>query len=315
MYKEIAVPASNLEAKAKLDAHFMRWQELAKYIKQQKGVLPPFLNLQNLQQSIFPLQKWVGLSKSLQLPIFNIHDISRYPALAKFQEAVHKANTNPFIEAVRKVSANPEIKRLQKYFSNLPECTQAALLKLGEYGWYFDLRLSILEIQDLVDALSDGNIEEAESALVEHFENSLHEIEEDISKKFPLREKLIKAAFNAYRRQEYDLAIPVLLAQADGICKEATGKYLFIKERGRTRPEIASYVDQVDEGSYEAALLSPLTKTLPVNASTRERADAFNALNRHQVLHGESLDYGSKINGLKAISLINYVAWILPLES
>ena len=37
----------------------------------------------------------------------------------------------------------------------------------------------------------------------------------------------------------------------------------------------------------------------------------FIDLNRHAVMHGESLDYGSEENGLKAVSLLNYVSYIL----
>jgi hypothetical protein len=298
----------------------MRWQEFVENNKQHRYVSPPLLDLQrNLQQLNLLTKKWADLYKS-QLPLFNICDTSRYSALAVFIKSIQKADIIPYVEAFRKASANLEIKRLQEYFRNLPERTRIALLKLGEHGWYFDSRLSILEIQDLVDALYDGNVEEAENSLIKHFENNINEIEEDISKKFTLRETLIKAAFSAYRRQEYDLAIPVLLAQADGICKETTGKYFFMKEKSCkkqkiARPEIASHVDQMDENSYEAALHCALTKTLPINASTNERTEGFNTLNRHQVLHGESLDYGSKINGLKAISLINYLAWIVPLDS
>lgn len=61
-----------------------------------------------------------------------------------------------------------------------------------------------------------------------------------------------------------------------------------------------------------AAMLSPLAQTLPIGASENERYKGFPALNRHTVLHGESLDYGSKTNSFKAISLINYVAHVLP---
>jgi len=51
--------------------------------------------------------------------------------------------------------------------------------------------------------------------------------------------------------------------------------------------------------------------TLPISASEHERGDAFVGLNRHQVLHGESTQYGTEMNSLKAISLLNYVAHIL----
>ena len=80
------------------------------------------------------------------------------------------------------------------------------------------------------------------------------------------------------------------------------------------KPRTAIYVEQIAADTYRATLLSPLAQTLPIGASEHERPEDFNELNRHMVLHGESLDYGTKINSLKAISLINYVAHVLTLE-
>ena len=38
----------------------------------------------------------------------------------------------------------------------------------------------------------------------------------------------------------------------------------------------------------------------------------FTELNRHRVLHGEVTNYGTEQNSLKAISLLNYCATVLP---
>jgi hypothetical protein len=38
----------------------------------------------------------------------------------------------------------------------------------------------------------------------------------------------------------------------------------------------------------------------------------FTALNRHQVMHGESSDYGTEINSLKAFSFLVFVGAHLP---
>jgi len=108
---------------------------------------------------------------------------------------------------------------------------------------------------------------------------------------------------------QYELSIPVLLTQTDGICKQVAGQYLFMTHGHK--PRIAIYVQQIAANRFRAALLSPLTEVLPIGASEHQRPKDFTALNRHMVLHGESLDYGSKINNLKAISLINYVVQVL----
>lgn len=202
---------------------------------------------------------------------------------------------------------------LKNSFQELPKHIQEVLLLLGENGWYLDLEMPLPTLWYLRDILDEGNLLKAEKILVKYFENRLCELEKSILKKFPRRKHLLKPAFNAHRREEYCLSIPIFLAQTDGICKEAVGQYLFMKSN--RKPQTATYVDQIANDTFMAALLSPLAKTLPINASEKERPRRFNGLNRHMVLHGESLDYGSKVNSLKAISLINYVIFVTDIPN
>lgn len=195
-----------------------------------------------------------------------------------------------------------------KTYEELPPRLQKALLQLGEYGWYLDMQMPFGSIPQLLEAFAEGNMEEAEAAMVEYFEGRLDGIEESITREFPHRAHLIRAAFVAHRRGEYVLSIPVLLAQVDGICEEVFRGSFFTKRNGK--PKTAWFVEQIVLDDFQAALLAPLTQTLPINVSQHERPAGSHALNRHTVLHGEALDYGSKVNSLKAISLINYVAHV-----
>jgi hypothetical protein len=47
-------------------------------------------------------------------------------------------------------------------------------------------------------------------------------------------------------------------------------------------------------------------------SAARATGEAFSALNRHQVMHGESWDYGTEINSLKAFSFLAFVGKHLP---
>lgn len=203
----------------------------------------------------------------------------------------------------------PVFKPLNDTFQELRPRTKKALILLGNYGWYLDMDLPYSELLQLTDALEAGHVKEAEEALVDYYERRLPDIEKSIIKRFPNRAKIIKSAFNAHRRREYDLSIPVLLIQADGICKEVTNNSFF-RSAGK-RPRTATYVDHLASDSLVSALLSPLATTLPINVNEFHRPAGSCSLNRHLVLHGESLDYGNKNNSLKTISLINYVAHVL----
>jgi hypothetical protein len=261
-----------------------------------------------LEQILFNHKKWKSLVESIKVPRYELPNFSN---LSKQNLDVRKKLIQGFINPALKAS-----EQIQKSLRELPPPTREALLLLGKYGWFFDLEMYMDELWELKKALSEGNIVKAEGTLIEYFESRIYEIEAFISTRFPKREKIIRAAFNAHRREEYELSIPVLLAQTDGICKEVVKEYLFSNQRNKNRPCTAIYVDQLASGSFQAALLSPLTQTLPVGASFNpENKEGFSELNRHMILHGESLDYGTKTNSLKAISLINYVVHVLPSEN
>ncbi|WP_459693903.1 hypothetical protein [Achromobacter xylosoxidans] len=203
---------------------------------------------------------------------------------------------------------------LYKGFQELPPRTQKALLLLGQHGWYLDPMMPMSALWRITNEFADEKHADAEASLAAYFEDAVARIEKSISEKFPHRRHIFQAAFAAHNRGEYVLSVPVLLAQADGICKESVNQYLFIKNRKDKRPQTAIYVEQFAADAYMAAILSPLAASLPIAASESERHEGFVALNRHTVLHGDSLDYGTRVNSLKAISLANYVAQVLPVD-
>lgn len=296
-----------------LDAYLKQLEASERILKQ----LEPFRDMQDairktvqpqreaLENALGPIiaaqQQWRKMAESVRLPPINLPDLSPIARqVIDFQKT--------FQELV-----GPAFQQLHQGFQELPARTQEALLILGQHGWYMDPGMSLASLWELKSALSEGNIAEAEAALVEYFEERIGEIEESITRKFPHRSHLISSAFGAHRRGEYVLSIPVLLAQVDGICKETVDQYLFMRED--KKPSTAVYVARIAADAYMAALLSPLAEVLPISASMKERPKGFSELNRHTVLHGESVDYGSKVNGLKAISLVNYVAHVLPADN
>ena len=209
---------------------------------------------------------------------------------------------------------SPALENFLVGLKSLPEYTQVALMTLGNHGWFFDLEMPLQFLWELEKLLNEGNIEEAETALIDYYRENLETIEKRFINKFPDRAKIIRSAFNAHKRGEYELSIPVFLAQTDGICYEVINQHLFMRIRGEKKPRTALFVDSIASDTYRHALLSPLSQTLPISASKNERNIPFNELNRHQVIHGEVLDYGTEINGLKSISLLNYVTQVLNLD-
>lgn len=266
----------------------------------QKCFQPLVESQKTLQKALEPI---LAKQKKLQgiIPSFELSKIALYDfkQVEKYSSSITRLIASAF-------------KELQRSSRELPSKTRETLISLGGHGWFLDLEMPLSKLWKLTKALTDGNTIEAENALAEYYESRTDGIEKSIVARFPNREKLISAAFNAHRRQEYELSIPVFLAQADGICKEVVNEHLFLKHN--KKPRTAIYVEQIASDAYLAALLSPLAQSLPINASENERDATFGELNRHMVLHGESLNYGNKTNSLKAISLLNYVAHVLDIN-
>ena len=101
------------------------------------------------------------------------------------------------------------------------------------------------------------------------------------------------------------MSVPIFLIQVDGIFHDYYQQYLFISpERNKTVKEI-----QKNE-EYPSSHFQMLDQVMPVYASKKDRAQLkpWTELNRHLVLHGESVDYGTHINSAKALSFLSCIS-------
>lgn len=197
--------------------------------------------------------------------------------------------------------------------ADLPERTRKELNGLAARGWYIDQEWPASAPADLIEAIEEGQAHEVDDALVGYFREQFSVIKERLIRQYPNRTPFLAKAFSAHQRGDFELSIPVFLAQADGICKDRTNRSMF--RRKDKKPEMAAYVEAalgVDE--YRAALLSPLGGEHPISLSEAQRPAEFDGLNRHQVLHGESLTYHTEINSLKAVSLLGFLSWVLHMD-
>lgn len=187
--------------------------------------------------------------------------------------------------------------------------TQVALMTLANNGWYMDPDLSIPAIFRIAEAFTPENVSEANDAMCEYFDGQIGHIEQRLTELVPERVRLLSAALSAHVRGEYALSIPVFLAQADGICHEITGVQLYGRDNGK--PKLAKALRKQPISPFVLSMLSPIIEPAPISAGEKERLGMIDILNRHCVLHGESIDYDNRLNSCRAISLVGYVAWIL----
>lgn len=193
--------------------------------------------------------------------------------------------------------------------SKLPAKFQSTLVALANRGWFLDPEIAWHVLVRTALAIDEGKLDEADAVMGAHFEGRLNDIEAKLAAALPHRASKFKSAFSAHRRGDYDLSILAFMAQADGVCAELRGGHFFLKDRTTGRPMAAS-PDSVYDGEPLARIARfALSDDLPIRERMSKRAKSGStALNRHAVMHGESLDYDTKDNSLRALSLLNYVA-------
>ena len=226
-----------------------------------------------------------------------------------------------FAERLRQLNEFPKRiaewdESFRRLVKELPERDRKALQRLGEEGWFVDPDMPVTLLRYLEALFREHPDEMAEALsgfLSGFYRKRLDVIEGKLIDSYPRRGHLFQQAFEAHCEGKYGLSVPVFLTQADGIFWERTpeNQSLFIsKQRMRASSEYASHIS----GRYIEIWLHPLIIPLPLwmNKSERDdRSESFVGLNRHQVLHGESTDYDTEQNSLKAISLLSYLHWIL----
>lgn len=192
-------------------------------------------------------------------------------------------------------------------FQNLPPRYKESLLTMARHGWFLDEEMAF-DMPMRIKEVFDTDKEEANRILCQHFSYRTDGIEERLCELFPSRARILRQAFRAHRQGDYELSVPVFLIQTDGICHELTGWHYFMRDRNVPLPRTARVVKADEIGELGAAYLAPLGNVVPVNMNPVERGDDFVGLNRHTVIHGESLDYGTQENSLRAMSLLGYTS-------
>ena len=188
---------------------------------------------------------------------------------------------------------------------------RSCCLRLGQRGWFLDPQMPMALLRYLADRIEE-NLEVSDDLLMQWFQERLHEIEEELVKACPRRANLLRSAFKAHREEDYNNSVPAFLKEADGMWHDLFGMNVFV---AKARKSIAERIEGYQPyGLIGSSFVPLLHSTLPLwmNENERQnwmkmhRIDALPELNRHEVLHGISVDYGTETNSLKAISFLNW---------
>jgi hypothetical protein len=231
--------------------------------------------------------------------------------------------TTPLIQSLATIDWETLSERLKA----LPKHSSEAMQIASRQGWFFNWQGSLKQTVQMGNLLHDADGADAvDQILMDHYNECWDGYLELLAIAFPARNKTIEAAVKAHREfapAGYSLSIPVFLAQADGIFSEVTGTPSAMDKVKRSSAIKGSVwvQDQIGEDQTAIDLLFPILqlheldilKSRGARAEfSRESGKVFDALNRHQVMHGEISDYGTELNSVKAFSFLVFVALHVP---
>lgn len=154
---------------------------------------------------------------------------------------------------------------------------------LAEHGWYVHAEMIVGEMFSMLALGRNNQTAALHHAMIEAYSRDLPRLRERLCSKHGERSHVLVEAFEAHRLAMYHASTVLFLTQVDGICE---GTLM----RGK-RP---SYLRKKQSPSVANAVLD---RTSP----SFER-------NRHSILHGMDLDFGTESRSLQALSLLCFVS-------
>lgn len=272
-----------------IDKMLKPYREIEKIIKPAKDA-----------QSV--LKPALELHKSLEVTLQNLQKSFRhinriYASIPKFE--------NPILEHL------DTFKEIGNSLKNYTEETSEDLLIIAQHGWFIELDSEIYFPSLIAEKFNSNKILEGDDLMIEYYSTHLDLIFDNLIKRHPNRKEFFLQALKSYRSGNHYILIPSLLSQIDGICFDFTKKKFFIKEKkNKYLPQVTAELEKSAD-NFLNLYLSPLQNQTPIMAREESMVKFPCSLNRHEILHGISTNYGTKINSLKVLSLLKYLSDLL----
>ncbi len=180
---------------------------------------------------------------------------------------------------------------------------------MAERGWFPNWFTFFAKKGDESESLDDF--------MISHIDTCWPEIREKILAHCENRRHIIEVALKLHEEGNYVASIPLLLIQADGICSEEF-TYFFTKDDATGHKASDKILSQVENSElainfFSEILLEPFKTDLQISqgSSKASKAAKEKGPNRHGIIHGsrKHLDYGTKINGYKALSFLAFIVF------
>jgi hypothetical protein len=201
-----------------------------------------------------------------------------------------------------------------KAITNYPAQLKRLTEEIALLGWF---PTGESYIHGIADAHAAGR-KALNEYMIKEIECDYHAIKRNLIGAHGNRSKILECAFALHESENWNASIPLFLAQTEGIFCENMGVFLFSEHERRKQVMQERFQDKANQ--YMPYLYAPFElQNLQYSSgiSSSSQAKKLNGPNRNGILHGsrKHLDYGTKENSYKCISLLSYISMIFLLEA
>lgn len=122
------------------------------------------------------------------------------------------------------------------------------------------------------------------------------------------RKKAVRAAIGAHKRRQYNLAIPTLLPLIDGLAAEIVAATASLKRKAIYTTDVAVMYNAEEAEVWSECVEQVVCALIYKEYDFRTVKKPPSSVNRHGILHGRVIDYGSELNSYRVILLLNVMA-------
>ena len=193
------------------------------------------------------------------------------------------------------------LERAAKGFSEFLVLSDVGLVKLAEYGWYINSSISLGKTTGLMKKAIEGERDFLDDFLSHYYRKEIEDLSEVIHNGQDARSRITFEAITCHKEKKYFASTILFLSQADGLCN---GELFKVRN---DKKALKKYIAKSQYGSFFKILFGMITKENAVDAGYSKMSNFESTLNRHAVMHGKDVQYGTELNSLKAFSLFSFV--------
>jgi len=198
-----------------------------------------------------------------------------------------------------------------KSFSKVLEQIKGILEKQNpvfiEKDWYlsefFYRKLRLIEMYKIEPT-------ELENSLINLFDENYEMIKNTLFENHKNRNKIIKELFTAYENKLFHCVVTLSYSLTDGITKEKFGLNFW----GYDKEKEITHTSKISELIDSESVLNLVRKRLKVRGESNlqdkyiEEKEKIFSNNRNCVMHGNSYLYGTHVNAVKSIFLLEFIS-------